>query len=222
MKSYIIAIDGPAASGKSTLASLLADELGIVAVNSGLFYRAFTWAVLEAKISPSAEQEIKALVASLELAVTFHKNHIQLAIRGNERPLDLRSGKVNATVATVSAHPFVRDRVNRELQHLAAHGPCIVEGRDIGTAVFPDTPFKLFLDAPIQIREKRRLAQGEADDIAARDAADTNRAMSPLQSAADAAVITVADKSPAEVLAAALRLLEERGMRTARQSCDFK
>lgn len=209
----IIAIDGPAASGKSTLACLLSEELKIPAVNSGLFYRAFTWAVVRAGTDVAAAAEVHRVVSQTEVDAEFSDPPGEVVLPGEFPQEVLRSAAVNVCVAAVSAYPFVRERVNGELHRLASLSDCIVEGRDIGTFVFPRTPFKIYLEAPVDVRARRRNAQGEQDNLATRDAADRQRVAAPLRPADDAEVICVADKSPSEVLAAALECLAEKNLK---------
>jgi cytidylate kinase len=214
MKHIVIAIDGPAASGKSTLTNRLARHMGYAAVNSGVFYRLVTWAVLEAGIDPVDACAVEGFASELEFQIDGQEGDLRITLEGMADDPDIRSESVNAAVSKISAYKSVRDHVTAGLRSLADRWDCVIEGRDIGTAVFPDTPHKIYLDAPVGVRSARRAAQGEVDNPAARDAADSSRALAPLSIARDATVIDVSSKTREEVVDAALEALSARGLKT--------
>jgi cytidylate kinase len=185
-KELVIAVDGPAASGKSSVSRALAGLMNATYVNSGSFYRAVTLLAVSLP-DPSA------LISELE------KNRIGSRIENRQalvlldgRSLtedDLSSPAVNANVSRFSALPEVRQWLLGRLRAFAGHGPLVMEGRDIGTVVFPSAHFKFYLDANPAIRAARRRAQGIHDSISSRDAQDASRTAAPLATAPDARVI---------------------------------
>jgi len=185
----VIAIDGPAASGKSSVARELARRLGSIYVNSGGFYRAITWYLLRKNIRPEENDLISTALNAAALACTVQDNESRILV-DDEDPADhLRDDRVNETVSRVSRLPRVRQIVSQKLHDCADGHDVVIEGRDIGSVVFPDTPYKFYIHASPEVRLKRRAAQGERDEIAIRDHDDVSRAVSPLVIAADAYVI---------------------------------
>jgi CMP/dCMP kinase len=186
---FTIAIDGPAASGKSSVSRQLARKLGCRYVNSGSFYRAVTWAVLDAGIAPDDEAAVTALVESLQLECRESGTDTLLFINGADPTPHVRDAGVNASVSRVSAWPVVRRVITDLLRSLPAAGSLVMEGRDIGSIVFPDTPYKFYIDASEEVRASRRAAQGEQDSIAQRDATDSKRKHAPLVISEDSHVV---------------------------------
>ncbi len=185
----VIAIDGPAASGKSSVARELARRLGFIYVNSGGFYRAITWYLLRKNIRPEENDLISTALNAAALTYTVQDNESRILV-DDEDPADhLRDDRVNETVSRVSRLPRVRQIVSQKLHDCADGHDVVIEGRDIGSVVFPDTPYKFYIHASPEVRLKRRAAQGERDEIAIRDHDDVSRAVSPLVIAADAYVI---------------------------------
>ena len=185
----VIAIDGPAASGKSSVARELARRLGSIYVNSGGFYRAITWYLLRKNIRPEENDLISTALNAAALTCTVQDNESRILV-DDEDPADhLRDDRVNETVSRVSRLPRVRQIVSQKLHDCADGHDVVIEGRDIGSVVFPDTPYKFYIHASPEVRLKRRAAQGERDEIAIRDHDDVSRAVSPLVIAADAYVI---------------------------------
>lgn len=209
----VVAIDGPAASGKSSVARDLARRLGFVYVNSGAIYRAITWHLLEQAISID---DTKRIAQALQLAViTCRLQHGESRIMVNEvDPADyLRDDKVNESVAHISRLPLVRQIVGQKLHECACSHDVVVEGRDIGSVVFRETPFKFYVDASPEVRLRRRAAQGERDAITLRDQADSSRAVSPLIRAEDAYVIDTSHLTVEKVVSEILERLRELGLR---------
>lgn len=185
----VIAIDGPAASGKSTVAREVARRLGFVYVNSGAMYRAITWYLLGKGLDGRDAIAVGGAMSKAKICcrITSQVSHI---IINDTDPLEhLREPRVNQQVSQVSAIPEVRKVVDALMRESAQHHNLVVEGRDIGSIVFPDTPFKFYIDASPEVRQKRRAAEGQRDEIAARDRADSSRVAAPLVIAEDALVI---------------------------------
>jgi cytidylate kinase len=185
----VIAIDGPAASGKSSVARALARRLGFVYVNTGAMYRAVTWHVLASGVNPTEHAKVAELLVSSEIYCGVHDNESTIAINGVDPAPHLVSEGVNSNVSQVAAVPEVR-RTLVALQREFANGQdTVMEGRDIGSAVFPETRYKFYIDASPEVRAQRRARQGLLDSIQSRDKQDSSRRMSPLIIAEDAHVI---------------------------------
>jgi cytidylate kinase len=185
----VIAIDGPAASGKSSVARELARRLDYVYVNSGAMYRAVTWDVLEHGIDPNDSDGIIRLVQAAPLRCELVNNRSRIFIGEIDPGPHLRDDRVNQNVSQVSTVPQVRVILVEKLRNYARDHDLVVEGRDIGSVVFPETPYKFYIDASPEVRSRRRAAEGQRDEIAARDRADSARRSSPLIIAEDALVI---------------------------------
>ena len=185
----VIAIDGPAASGKSTVARQLAERLGYVYVNSGAMYRAVTWHVLERGIDPNDNERVIALVQQAPLRCELIKNRSRIFIGEIDPGPHLRDDLVNKSVSQVSTIPQIRVILVEKLRNYARTNDLVVEGRDIGSVVFPETPYKFYIDASPEVRSRRRAAEGMKDEIAVRDRVDSGRRASPLVIAEDALVI---------------------------------
>ena len=190
----IIAIDGPSASGKSTTAKGVAEKLGITHLDTGAMYRTVTWGLKKAAIHPSNDKKVQDFLKDLEIYFDA-SNHIWL--NGEDVSVEIRTGDISSRVSAVSAIPEVRERMVKIQRQIAGKKDCVLEGRDIGTVVFPNAEYKFFLVADTEIRAKRRLLDlermGESstlaeliDDIERRDAIDSSRDHSPLLQAEDA------------------------------------
>ena len=196
-RALVVAIDGPAASGKSSTANEVARRLGFLHVDSGALYRALTLVALDLGQDATAEQILRAAELR-DVRLRIEGTRLWVLLEGGDAEPRIRSPEVTALVSPVSAMSAIRDWVNRRLRDLAANGASLVlDGRDIGTAVFPDAAIKVYLDASPETRARRRLEQrgqrtdaetlaAEAARIAARDAADSSRAIAPLRAADDA------------------------------------
>ena len=185
----VIAIDGPAASGKSSVARELALRLGFAYVNSGAMYRAVTWHVLQKGVDPNDTEGVAALAETAAIVCDLANNQSRILIDGVDPTEHLREDGVNNSVSQVSSVPQVRRVLVEKMHHYAEENDLVMEGRDIGSVVFPDTPYKFYIDASPEVRLRRRAAEGLRDEIAARDRADSNRRASPLIIAEDALVI---------------------------------
>jgi len=209
---HAIAIDGPAASGKSTLARELARRLGLVMVNSGAMYRAVTWAAISKGIDPRDTPAVIHMLASLDIECGHDGITSTIRIDG-EHPGEekLRAENVNRAVSTIAAIPEVRDRLVALQRDYLTHTSVVMEGRDIGSVVFPDTPFKLYVTADESVRAQRRRAMGEVDSVATRDAADSNRKTAPLVVADGATVLDNSTHTIDSGVDAAIEILIKQG-----------
>lgn len=185
----VIAIDGPAASGKSSVARQLARQLGFIYVNSGAMYRAITWLVLERGIPTTDPAAIEHLAEQAAISCEVRDHDSLMLIDGFDPEPFLRQDRVNENISLVSSVSRVREILVNHLRRYALTNDLVMEGRDIGSVVFPDTPFKFYIDASPEIRLRRREAQGQRDHVRARDEADSSRRASPLIIAEDAHVI---------------------------------
>ena len=207
----VIAIDGPAASGKSSVARELARRLGFVYVNSGAMYRAVTWTVLERGISPSDRGQIAKLINNAQLDGELVDGEFHLLIDHADLTPHLHEEGVNAEVSRVSTVPEVRKLLVKRMRDYATRHNLVIEGRDIGSVVFPETPCKFYIDASPEIRAQRRAAQGQRDEIAQRDRADSSRPASPLVVAKDAEVIDTSNLSIDAVVDEIIHRLKGKG-----------
>lgn len=204
----IVAIDGPSGSGKSTVSSRLAARLGIGHLDTGAMYRALTWAVLEAGVDPADGGEVTRLAHATR--IDLDDGAASVRVEGHDVTGSIRGPAVTAQVSAVSAHPDVRtEMVRRQRQWVARRGSAVVEGRDIGTVVFPEADLKVYLTAREEERARRRAAQdiavggsesAVAADIARRDRLDSTRAASPLAVAGDAVVVDTTDRTVEEIV----------------------
>src|SRR6476659_10134401 len=185
----VVAIDGPAASGKSSVARALARQIGFDYVNSGAMYRAVTWHVLEKGLPPGDGVAIAGLLDATGIECLHGDAGSRILIDGVDPTPHLCDDRVNEEVSLVSSVPRVREILVEKMRAYAADRDVVMEGRDIGSVVFPDTPYKFYIDASPDVRLRRRQAQGLRDQIAARDRADSSCRASPLIIAEDAHVI---------------------------------
>lgn len=186
---HVIAIDGPAASGKSSVARALARRLGYVYVNTGAMYRAVTWLVLERGIDPANSEAVLRAVAEADLECSTEEGQSVMRINGVDPGEQLQAQRINAAVSTVATLPEIRRRLVEMQRAYIELGNLVMEGRDIGSAVFPETPYKFYIDASPEVRAQRRAKQGLQDSIQQRDKQDSSRRASPLIIAEDAHVI---------------------------------
>lgn len=200
MNPPAIAIDGPAASGKSTVARLVAERLGFTFINTGAMYRAVTWYLLEQGISPADREAVCAALPGIPLS--FGKQGAVSCVLCDGRVLDaeLTEESTNKNVSAVASIPEVRALLVAKQREYNRSEAVVMEGRDIGTVVFPDTPFKYFVTASEEVRAARRAAQGITDSIAERDRRDSQRACSPLVMAGDARLVDTSDMTIAQVV----------------------
>ncbi|MEN8773293.1 MAG: (d)CMP kinase [Akkermansiaceae bacterium] len=188
-----VAIDGPAASGKSTVAKRLAESLGLVMVNSGAMYRAVTWQVLEEGIDPKDSAVVLESMSRMKIDCGVENGISTISINGRLLTTEIRGAEVNDHVSKVASIPEVREKLVAMQRNYLKENDVVMEGRDIGSVVFPDTPFKLYVSASEAVRAARRAKDGEADAVARRDAEDSQRKASPLKVSDGSIVIDSSD-----------------------------
>lgn len=213
--SIAIAIDGPAASGKSTIAKRVAAELGINFVNSGAMYRALTWKVVQEAVDAEDEESVIAVMNRTVFEFGLKDGVSYILVDGQEPGAQLSSEEVNQTVSLVARIPAIRKELVRRQRDLLLAGSLVMEGRDIGSAVFPDTPFKLFITASPEVRAARRAADGQVDAILQRDKQDSERKVSPLIVPDGAIEIDSSEMDVAQTVAAALKALGQQGLNSS-------
>ena len=200
----VIAIDGPAGSGKSTVARLLADRLQMGYLDTGAMYRAVAFAALRRDVDPEDEAAVASLARGLDLKVSLEG----VIVDGVDATVEIRGPEVTRAVSIVAANPGVRDEMRqRQREWATAHGGGVIEGRDIGTVVFPDAELKVYLTASPDARARRRAKEvteldyaAVAAAIAERDARDQGREHSPLAAADDAIEVDTTDRTVDEVV----------------------
>ena len=185
----VIAIDGPAASGKSSVARALARRLGFTYVNTGAMYRALTWLAVSKGVPTADAGRIHQLLHFTTILGGVAGGDSTIHLDGTDPTPHLLSEDVNANVSAIATIPEVRRVLVAKQRAFARDHDIVMEGRDIGSAVFPDTPYKFYIDASPEVRARRRAAQGLQDSVAARDKVDSTRRTSPLVIAEDAHVI---------------------------------
>jgi CMP/dCMP kinase len=220
-RKLVIAIDGPAASGKSTTARLVAERLGYMHVDTGAMYRAVTLKVLRSGLPSDDAAGIGRLMESTRVELRGEDGRLRVLLDGEEVTDLIRTQEVTRAVSAVSSLHDVRSAMVREQRALGRNGGIVLEGRDIGTVVFPDAECKFFLVAGIEARARRRrdelLASGVSADlkqlmreIEERDRLDSTRSESPLRKADDAIVIDTSDLSIEQEVAAVVKIVRER------------
>ncbi|MCH5284001.1 MAG: (d)CMP kinase [Akkermansiaceae bacterium] len=200
MNPPAIAIDGPAASGKSTVAKLIAKELGYTFINTGAMYRAITWYALRRGANPADAAQICALLPEIPLEFGKDGTCSTVLFEGRVLSAELTSPETNQYVSTIAAIPEVRAYLLRKQREYNKVEPVVMEGRDIGSVVFPDTPFKYFVTASPEERARRRAKQGLTDSITERDKKDASRACAPLTQAPDALLVDTSEMSIEQVV----------------------
>ena len=201
MNPPAIAIDGPAASGKSTVAKLIAKELGYTFINTGAMYRAIAWYLDRCGVSPNDVEKIAALLPEMPLSFGKDGSVSTVVFEGKTLTDELTAPGINEKVSTVAAIPAVRAYLLQKQRDYNKTEAVVMEGRDIGSVVFPDTPFKFFVTASPEVRAARRAAQGLTDSIAERDKKDSARACAPLTQAPDAKLVDTSELSIEQVVA---------------------
>lgn len=212
-KEIVVAIDGPAGAGKSTVAKALADALSLKYLDTGAMFRAVTSLVLKSGLDALDEAAVSAIAEKMNLVM---ENGSVIA-NGTDVTIDIRSVAVTSAVSTVAANSLVRINMRdrqRAWSHLNDGG--VIEGRDIGTVVFPDAFLKVYLTASPRVRAERRVAEagGDIDEIersiAERDLKDSTRADSPLQESADSVVVDTSNRSIEDIVVSIVELVVER------------
>jgi CMP/dCMP kinase len=192
----VIAIDGTSASGKSTNARLVAQALDFIYVDTGAMYRALAWYALQKKIDVRDPKAVAALCRRWKTTLQCVDRKVRLVVDGYYPEKEMRTSPVSEAVSHVAAVPPVRRWMKDKQRECLRFGPLVMEGRDIGTNVFPETDFKFYLDASLDERAKRRAAEGVRENLAARDERDSQRADAPLMIPLGAVVINNSALTP--------------------------
>ena len=215
----VIAIDGPSGAGKSSVSRLVGEKLGFLHVDSGALYRIMTWQALERGIDTDSPEAIAAFAPTVEIECRAEAGAIAYYVNG-EKPGDrIRKPEINAHASQVATVKAVRDRITELLRGMVKYGDLVIEGRDITTAVFPDSPARFYLTASAEARARRRqkeeiekgIANQSAEEVKksllARDAIDSTRKYAPLKKADGALEIDSSDLTLDEVVSAVLAAL---------------
>ncbi len=206
----VIAIDGTSASGKSTNAKLVAKELDYVYVDTGAMYRTLAWYCLQKRIDAHDEKTVAAACRRWHTELVCVNKHVRLLVDGYFPEKEIRTAEVSQAVPHVAAVPKVREWMKQKQRECIQFGNLVMEGRDIGSNVFPETDFKFYLDACLDERTKRRHAEGVAENLAARDQRDSQRAAAPLMVSLGATVINNSQMSPEETSALIIAQIRKR------------
>lgn len=217
-----VAIDGPAASGKSTTARAVARRLGYAHLNSGLLYRAITWAGLRGGWVDADDEEFARRVGELDLRLVRRNGELVVEVDGERPGAELTSRAVSRSVSDVAARRPAREAAVERIRAAGRRTGLVCDGRDIGTVVFPDAELKVFLVATAEERARRRLldygeepdrdrVEAEAERLRARDRKDAGRELAPLRAPEDAVEIDTTDLRPGEVVDRIVQLARARG-----------
>ncbi|MEL3960739.1 (d)CMP kinase [Lysinibacillus endophyticus] len=219
-KKIQIAIDGPAGAGKSTIAKIVAEELGFTYIDTGAMYRAVTYKAMKENIGLSDEKSLEKMLLNTSIVLKPSPNGQLVFVDGEDVSQQIRSNEVTANVSEVAAHPIIREILVAKQQELAANGGIVMDGRDIGTHVLKDAELKIFMSASVEERAKRRFIDNEKrgipssieslkEEIAKRDKLDSERKASPLIQAEDAIYLDTTHLNIEEAANEILKLANE-------------
>ena len=206
----VIALDGTSASGKSTNAKRVAKALGYAYVDTGAMYRSLAWHCLEKDVDLRDAKAIASLCRRWKTELKNDDGHIRLYVDGYFPEKEIRTAETSAAVPVVAAVPAVRKWMKAKQRECIKFGDLVMEGRDIGSNVFPDTDFKFYLDASLDERSKRRAADGVDENLAERDKQDSQRAAAPLMIPLGAKVINNSDMTAEETSALIIGEAQEK------------
>lgn len=220
-KKISIAIDGPAAAGKSTVAKIVAKDLSYIYIDTGAMYRALTYVSLKNEVDIQEENEVATLLSSLRIELTRDESGQKVSVNGEDVTEIIRSNEVTNNVSIIAKHPKVREEMVARQREMAVGGGVVMDGRDIGTHVLPQAELKVFLKASVDERAKRRYEENiqkgfESDleqlkeDIRKRDKIDSEREVAPLKKADDAIEIDTTSLSIEQVANKIKELIEGR------------
>ena len=221
MTKSVIAIDGPAGAGKSTIAKMAAQKLGYIYIDTGAMYRAVAWRVLQEYTPPVSTEQIISVLDDIDIKLSYDENkNMRVETNGTDVSAAIRTPEVTALVSQVAAVSEVRTKMVELQRVMAKCGKVLMDGRDIGTCVLPNADLKIFLTASVEERANRRARQMKEKgydidveeikkDIIARDEADMNREISPLKKADDALLLDTTEMTIEEVLAAIVKMAQD-------------
>ena len=220
-KKIIIAIDGPAGAGKSSISKVVANELGYLYIDTGAMYRGVTWAVLDSHVDVKNQNDVEALLPTLDLTLEPTASACKVFVKGQDVTDLIRQQQINENVSTIASYKGVREYLVERQQAMAAIGGVILDGRDIGSVVLPDAELKIYLTASVDARAKRRWleVQGTSNEqpledikknVESRDEMDKNRDESPLVCVEDAIVVDSSNMTFEETVEHILHLVQER------------
>ncbi|HSI14517.1 MAG TPA: (d)CMP kinase [Chthoniobacter sp.] len=208
----VVAIDGPAASGKSSVARVLARKLRYVYVNTGAMYRAVTWLAVEKGVPVADAGRVQQLLHFTKVECGVQDGQSTILLDDVDPSEHLVDEAVNSNVSAIASLPDVRRLLTKKQRAFAFDHDIVMEGRDIGSTVFPETPYKFYIDASPEVRAQRRAKQGLQDSIAARDKIDSSRRTSPLVIAEDAHVIDSSNLTVDGVVGEIFGRLKQKGL----------
>ena len=220
-KKITIAIDGPAGAGKSSISKVVANELGYLYIDTGAMYRGVTWAVLDSHVDVKNQNDVEALLPTLDLTLEPTANACKVFVKGQDVTDLIRQQQINENVSTIASYKGVREYLVERQQAMAAVGGVILDGRDIGSVVLPKAELKIYLTASVDARSKRRWleVQGTSNEqsledikknVESRDEMDKNRDESPLVCVEDAIVVDSSNMTFDETVEHILHLVQER------------
>jgi CMP/dCMP kinase len=209
-KPIVIAIDGTSASGKSTNAKLVARELGYAYVDTGAMYRTLAWYCLKHQVDVENPKAVSGVLKKWKVTFDCVDGRVRMLVDGYYPEKEIRTGETSAAVPHVAAIPKVREWMKKVQRECIKFGNLVMEGRDIGSHIFPETDFKFYLDACISERSKRRAAEGVEENLAARDKRDSQRAAAPLMVPLGAIVVNNSGQTPEETSGYILEKIREK------------
>jgi cytidylate kinase len=209
-RPIVVAIDGTSASGKSTNAKLVAKALGFIYVDTGAMYRTLAWYCLKKQADIHDAKAVAAVCRRWKTELVCVDGQARLLVQGYYPEKEIRTAEASAAVPHVAAVPKVREWMKRTQRACLQFGSLVMEGRDIGTNVFPETDYKFYLDASLEERTRRRVADGVRENLAARDARDSQRAAAPLMIPLGATVVNNSGQTPQETTALILKEIRRR------------
>lgn len=207
-KSIVIAIDGPSASGKSTNARIISAKLGYIYVDTGAMYRTLAWHALQKGTDVTDMGAVEALCRDWSAKLVRRENNVWLEVAGYFPEKEIRSSEVSEAVSYVAQVPYVREWMKLRQRSCVEFGDLVMEGRDITSNIFPDTPHKFYMDASAAERQSRRDADGVGENLAVRDQRDSTRKTAPLVVVEGATVINNSGESPEETSARIIAVVE--------------